>query len=74
MLGKNFSRHFEVFSLSFFFSENRFDIPLETICMNCQILFPKKSKKNIINFSSDFVQNIVNVNLKDGRSVMQLLQ
>ena len=25
---------------------------LETICMNCQILFPRKNKKNLIDLSS----------------------
>ena len=37
--------------------ETGFDIPcklspVETICMKCQILFPGKDKKNVINLSS----------------------
>ena len=41
----------------FFFSKQGFDIsyklnPLDTIYMKCQILFPEKNMKNIINLSS----------------------
>ena len=57
-LGKIFSRRdIEMFFLFFFFSKKGFDIsyklnPLDTIYLKCQILFPEKNMKNIINLSS----------------------
>ena len=68
-LGKIFIRR-QIDFLYFFFQKTGFDIscklsPLETICMECQILFPEKNKKNIINFlSANFAQRAVKFKLK----------
>ena len=62
MLGKIFSRqHIEIFF--FFFLETVFDIscklsPLETICINWQILFSGKNKKEIISLLSTELNQI----------------
>ena len=51
-----------------FSQKTGFDIPcklspLETICMECQILFSGKNKKNIINVSfAELAQKVVKVN------------
>ena len=53
---------------SFFPQKTGFDIscklsPLETICMECQILFPWKNKKNVNNLSSaELAKCVVKVN------------
>ena len=67
-LGKIFSRwHFEIFFL--FSQKTGFDIScklsqMETICMNGQILFSGKNKKNIINLlSAELAQRLTMVNL-----------
>ena len=56
---------------SYFSQKTGFDIscklsPMQTICMRCQILFPGKNKKNIINFSSaEVAERVVKVNFLD---------
>ena len=55
MLGKNFSRHFEIHVSSCFSHKIRFNISCKlswkvTTCMKCQILFSAKDKKNIISW------------------------
>ena len=69
MMGKLFSRgHFEM--VSFFFLETKFDIScklssVKKICMKCQILFPGKNKKTVIDVSSaELVQRVVKVELR----------
>ena len=37
---------------------------METICMKCQILFSEKTKKNVINLSSELAQTVQKVNAK----------
>ena len=54
---------------SYFSQKTGFEIscklsPLETICMNCQILFPQKNKKNINFLSAEFAQREVMVKKK----------
>ena len=50
-LGKSFSRrHIKLFS--YFAQKSGFDISMETICMNYQILISGENKKSIINLSS----------------------
>ena len=51
---------------SYFCQKTRFDISsklsMETICMNCQIMFSGKNKKNIMTLSSDeFAKRVVKV-------------
>ena len=68
-LGKIFIRRQIDFSI-LFFQKTGFDIscklsPLETICMECQILFAGKNKKNIINFLfANFAQRAVKVEVE----------
>ena len=67
MLGKYYSRcHSEILFL-FFSQKIGSDIsyklsPKETICMKCLILFPGKSKKNILNLlSAEIARNMLSV-------------
>ena len=64
---KSFSRkHFEIFFFphkkkSFFDTSHKLSAK-ETFCIECQILFSRKSKKNIINLSSaEFAHSMENV-------------
>ena len=66
-LGKIFTRrHFEIFFF-LILQKTGFDIscklsPMKIICMQCQILFSGKNKKNIINLSSaELAQRVVKV-------------
>ena len=66
MLGKNFSRHFEIF-FSYFSQKVDFEIPCklspeETICIEYQSLFSEKNKKTIIGLlSAEFAQRMVKI-------------
>ena len=59
-LGKNFSRNILKY-FSYFSQKTGFDIPKETICVKCLILFSGNNKKKIINLFSELAEKVVKV-------------